>query len=87
MCYCTAVNANYNPTSQVLHADGSPIKIDLSLSFTEYKPLSRKDVINEDNDIFYQFETQGTGSGQQTSEQNPPAVPEGAVGDNFGGGE
>ena len=87
MCYCTAVSANYNPTSQVLHADGSPVKIDLSLSFTEYKPLSRKDVINEDNDIFYQFETQGTGSDQQRSEQNPPAAPEGAVGDNFGGGE
>jgi len=39
-----------------IHADGSPTELDLNLTFTEYKPLNRDDVRNEDNDIFYNYE-------------------------------
>ena len=91
MCYCTAVTHTYNPTAQVLHADGSPVKIDLSLTFTEFKPLSRKDILNEDDDIFYNYETGYTPDQDYTSPSDAArqnqGTPDGAIGDNFGGGE
>lgn len=49
-CYLRTIATTYNPTSAVLHPDGAPNEIDLSLNFTEYKPLSRHDVKVEDND-------------------------------------
>ena len=48
--YLRTISTTYNPTSAVLHPDGAPNEIDLSLNFTEYKPLSRHDVAVEDND-------------------------------------
>lgn len=77
LCYLKSVQHVYNPTSAVLHSDGSPTEIDLTLSFTEYKALSRKDVINEDDDIFYHFET-----GRANA-----SIDNGAIEDNFGGGD
>lgn len=56
LCYLKSVSHTYNPTAAVLHKNGAPSEVDLSLIFTEYKPLSRKDVINEDDDVFYHFE-------------------------------
>lgn len=56
LCYCKTVSTSYNSTSPVLHRDGSPTEIDMNLTFTEYKPLNRDDVRNEDNDIFYNYE-------------------------------
>lgn len=56
LCYCKGVTTNYNATSPVLHEDGAPTEIDLSLQFTEYKAQTRKDIENEDNDSFYHFE-------------------------------
>lgn len=56
LCYLKTVSTVYNPTSPVLHPDGSPTEIDMTLTFTEYKPLNRDDVRNEDNDIFYNYE-------------------------------
>jgi len=49
-CYLRTIATTYNATSAVLHPDGAPNEIDLSLNFTEYKPLSRHDVKVEDND-------------------------------------
>ncbi len=53
--YLRSISTNYNPTTPVLHDDGSPTEVDLSLSFTEYKTLHREDIVNgEDNlDKFY----------------------------------
>jgi hypothetical protein len=56
LCYLKTVSTTYNSTSPVLHRDGSPTEIDMNLTFTEYKPLNRDDVRNEDNDIFYNYE-------------------------------
>ena len=53
----------------MLHPDGSPTQIDLNLVFTEYKALSRRDILNEDDDIFYQFEN-NTAVDNGTSVQN-----------------
>ena len=61
LCYLRAVQATYNSTAGVLHTDGSPTEVDLNLSFTEYKTLSRYDVINEDDEVFYNFENQSVG--------------------------
>lgn len=56
LSYLKTVSTSYNSTSTVLHRDGSPTEIDLTLTFAEYKPLNRDDVRNEDNDIFYNYE-------------------------------
>ena len=67
LCYLKTVSTTYNPTSAVLHPDGSPTEVDLTLTFTEYKPLSRYDVVNEDNDSFYNFENRPSSSTGQTN--------------------
>jgi len=48
-CYLRTVNTVYNPTTSVLHADGAPTQVNMSLAFTEYKPLTRFDIVNEDD--------------------------------------
>ena len=45
-CYLTNVTTNYNPTTMAFHADGKPVEIDLSLSFTEQTTLNRKDIVD-----------------------------------------
>lgn len=67
LCYLKTVSTTYNPTSSVLHPDGSPTEVDLTLTFTEYKPLSRYDVVNEDNDSFYNFENAPSASSGQNN--------------------
>ncbi len=47
LCYLRNINTVYNPTSQALHPDGAPNQVTLTLTFMEYKPLSRHDVVNE----------------------------------------
>lgn len=56
MSYLTGVQTSYNQVNAVLHPDGSPTQIDINLVFSEYKALSRRDIQNEDDDIYYQFE-------------------------------
>ena len=50
--YLRSISTNYNPTTPVLHDDGSPTEIDLSLTFTEHKTLHRGDIRNEGTDKF-----------------------------------
>ena len=56
LCYLKSISTTYNSTSPVLHSDGSPTEIDMNLTFVEYKSQTRKDIEDEDNDSFYQFE-------------------------------
>ena len=63
LCYLTNISTTYNPTAGVLHADGSPTEIDMALTFQEYKTISRFDINNEENDIYYQFENTGEPEG------------------------
>ena len=46
-CYLRDVTTTYNPSNQAMHADGRFSEIDMSLSFTETRTLSKKDVILE----------------------------------------
>ena len=50
--YLRSISTNYNPTTPVLHDDGSPTEIDLSLTFTEHKTLHRRDIVNEGTAAF-----------------------------------
>ena len=44
-CYLESISVNSNPIgNNTFHADGHAIQTDLSLSFVEYKTLSRKDI-------------------------------------------
>lgn len=60
LCYLKTVAAAYNATSPVLHEDGAPTEVDLTLTFTEYKPLSRSDVVGEELRSFYDYENQSS---------------------------
>jgi len=53
--YLRSISTNYNPTTPVLHDDGSPTEIDLSLTFTEHKTLNRADILKEGTDAFYEM--------------------------------
>ena len=66
MSYLKGISTTYNPTSPVLHDDGSPTEVDMNLTFVEYKAQTRKDIINENSDTFYHFE-----NGQDISERGP----------------
>ena len=73
LSYLKTVSTTYNPTSAVLHPDGSPTEIDMTLTFTEYKPLSRYDVVNEENDTFYHFENAPDDNDERTVDRTAPA--------------
>jgi hypothetical protein len=42
--YLVSVNTTYNGTSNVFHADGSPVEIDLNVSFMESRALTKQDI-------------------------------------------
>ena len=76
LCYCKGVSTTYNPTSPVLHPDGSPTEIDMNLTFVEYKAQTRKDIEAEGSDSFYHFENGPTVDKATTSE---PSYPDNAI--------
>ncbi len=43
-CYLRTVSTTVNPTGGAMRRDGAPNEIDLTLSFVEYKTLTKKDV-------------------------------------------
>ncbi len=45
MCYLRNVSTTYNGASMVFHSDGNPTEIDLSLSFTEFRALTKQDIL------------------------------------------
>ena len=47
LSYLSNVTHNYNPGASVYHPDGRPSEIDLTLVFTEYRTLSKKDIDND----------------------------------------
>jgi len=48
LSYLSNITHNYNPSASVYHKDGRPSEIDLTLVFTEYRTLSKKDVDNDE---------------------------------------
>ena len=58
-CYLSAIQHNYNASSMTFHQGGKPTEVDMSLTFTEYRPLSKGDVISAKkvgNQSFYSEE-------------------------------
>jgi hypothetical protein len=56
LSYLRNITTDYNPgAQQTFHADGSPTQINLSLNFVEYKPQTREDIQNEENDAYYEY--------------------------------
>jgi len=51
LCYIRNVQTQYNPQYAVFHSDGNPLEIDISVSFTEYKTLSRDDLRHDYTDF------------------------------------
>jgi len=64
LCYCKSVSVTYNATSSVLHYDGSPTEVDLTVTFQEYRPLNRDDIRNEDTPQFYYYEGKAIQDGE-----------------------
>jgi hypothetical protein len=48
-CYLQSVQHNYNSSSMTFYEGGKPTEIDMSLTFVEYRTLSRYDIENEYN--------------------------------------
>lgn len=48
-CYLMAVTTTYNPNSNSFHVDGSPVEVDLNLTFQETKALTRGDLFDLDD--------------------------------------
>ena len=46
-CYLAGVDSTYNPDSNAFFIDGQPTAINLSLSFSETKQLTRTDLFKE----------------------------------------
>jgi len=55
-CYLSAVQHNYNASAMTWHSGGKPTEVDLSLTFAEYRTLSRDDIRNKS---FYNLESEG----------------------------
>ena len=51
LCYIRNVQTQYNPQYAVFHSDGNPLEVDISVSFTEYKTLSRDDLRHDYTDF------------------------------------
>jgi len=45
LCYLRTVSTTVNPTGGAMRRDGAPNEIDLTLSFVEYKTLTKKDIV------------------------------------------
>jgi len=45
-CYLQSVQHNYNATAMSFHKNGKPTEVDMSLTFVEYRTLSKKDITN-----------------------------------------
>ena len=45
MCYLRSVQTTYNQNNMVFHKDGRPTEIDLTLSFAEFRALTKKDIL------------------------------------------
>ena len=45
MCYLENATTTYNSSSMVFHADGQPTEVDLSLTFTEFRALTKQDIL------------------------------------------
>jgi len=58
-CYLRNISHVYNPTTPVLHSDGAPTEVDLNMTFTEYKPLRRRDILSEENETIFDRENFG----------------------------
>lgn len=43
-CYLQSIQHTYNPTGMGFHADGQPVEVDLTLTFTEHVTINRKDI-------------------------------------------
>ena len=62
-CYLTGVGATMNPEGNSFFIDGQPTAIELSLSFSETKQLTRHDVYSEsasDSDPSYDYSRPGS---------------------------
>jgi len=44
LCYLRDVNTTYNPQSMSWHEDGAPTEIDMTLSFQEFRGLTKQDI-------------------------------------------
>jgi len=71
MSYLRTVQAVYNPTQQQFHEDGMPTEIDMTLAFSEYKTLSRKDVFFEDEESFYDINPKQSRANNKIFYSNP----------------
>jgi hypothetical protein len=45
-CYLVSVESTLNSTTNMFHADGAPLEVDINISYQETRVLNRQDIIN-----------------------------------------
>ena len=50
--YLTSFNSTYNASANMWHADGAPLECDISVSFTETRSLTLKDIMSLEDKPF-----------------------------------
>lgn len=51
-CYLTNFTPTYNSSTNIFHEDGSPVEVDIELTFQETKALTRKDIVELNENRF-----------------------------------
>jgi len=64
-CYLQGITSTFNSTSPTFHTDGSPLEVDVNISFQETRVLTRFDIETMGDD-----ENRGIGSDGLATEQN-----------------
>ena len=75
-CYLTGVNATYNSTSATFHADGSPLEVDVAITYQETRALTRHDIetLGDDENRGISDEGYATQQLSSTTEASQEAV-------------
>jgi hypothetical protein len=49
--YCTSINSTFNPNTTAVMMDGSPVEIDITVTFQETRALTRKDIVELSHNV------------------------------------
>ena len=91
LCFLESMNATYNSSTNVFHPDGSPVEVDIQLTYKEAKNLTREDLYKDvdsyqDAEYHYDYH-KGAIKGTKDSMEVAEGVTQGGGGTTTGGGQ
>jgi hypothetical protein len=91
LCFLESMNATYNSSTNVFHPDGSPVEVDIQLTYKEAKNLTREDLYKDvdsyqDAEYHYDYH-KGAIKGTKDSMEVAEGVTQGGGATATGGGQ